>query len=170
MNQIEPTLQEDREPETVRMIGHVKWFDIAKGFGFIVPETVKSVSVDGDVMLHVSCLRTHGESLIDEGARIVCNIEKREKGWQVVHIIEMERSKLAKATNEAMVLETVTVKWFDAVKGFGFVNRIDGTEDIFLHITVLRRANIDHVEPGQRLDGFIVTGNKGLSVQTVRPI
>lgn len=150
------------------MIGHVKWFDISKGFGFVVPETVERVTVSGDVMLHISCLRNHGESLIDEGARIVCNIEEREKGWQVAHIIEMERSKFARAPSEAMVFEPVIVKWFDTVKGFGFVNRVGESEDIFLHITVLRGEGLEMVEPGQQLDAYISTGNKGQNVRKVK--
>jgi len=156
------------ESEAVRMIGHVKWFDISKGFGFIIPETVESVSIDGDVMLHVSCLRAYGENLIDEGARIVCNIEHREKGWQVVHIIEMERSVTSERRGSAVVFESVTVKWFDNVKGFGFVNRVGQSEDIFLHITTVRRAGFEVVEPGMTLDVVISTGNKGLNVKQIK--
>lgn len=156
------------EPEAVRMIGHVKWFDISKGFGFIIPETVESVSIDGDVMLHVSCLRAYGENLVDEGARIVCNIELREKGWQVAHIIEMERSMVSERRGSAVVFEAVTVKWFDNVKGFGFVNRTGQSEDIFLHITTIRRAGLETIEPGMTLDVVISTGNKGLNVKQIK--
>ena len=56
----EPASVED----AVRVIGHVKWFDSAKGYGFIVAESTSDASLTGDVMLHVTCLRGYGLSLI----------------------------------------------------------------------------------------------------------
>ena len=108
----------NEEPEkAVRLIGHVKWFDMAKGYGFIVPETAEGIVISNDVMLHISCLRAYGESSADEGARIVCDIVQRERGWQVLHVLDMDRprAELATESGEDLAFETVTVKWFIAV-------------------------------------------------------
>ena len=66
----------------VRLIGRVKWFDTVKGYGFVVPESVEGMILNQDVMMHVSCLRAYGENSADEGARIVCDVVQRERGWQ----------------------------------------------------------------------------------------
>jgi len=110
--------------EAVRVIGHVKWFDGVKGFGFVVPESASEPLPPGeDVLLHVSVLRSYGESTADEGGRIVCDAMRRERGWQAVNIIEMDRPRqaIAKETGEALVFEPVVVKWFNRAKGYGFV-------------------------------------------------
>jgi CspA family cold shock protein len=54
-----------------------------------------------------------------------------------------------------------TVKWFKPDKGFGFVAADDGDKDIFIHKSLLRRANIDDLESGQRVKVRATTADKG---------
>ena len=155
----------------VRVIGHVKWFDSAKGYGFIVVESTSDASLTGDVMLHISCLRDYGETFADEGAKIVCDAARRPRGWQTVHIIEMERPRatVAKERGEQLAFEPVTLKWFNRARGYGFVRREGQEEDIFIHAVALRKASFDDVEPGVQLEVIIESGAKGTHVITVRP-
>ena len=44
-----------------------------------------------------------------------------------------------------------TVKWFNAQKGFGFIQPEDGSKDVFVHISALERAGIPHLNEGQRV-------------------
>ena len=53
--------------------GQIKWFDVAKGFGFIVPDDRSP-----DVLLHVTCLRRDGYTTALEGARVVCEVQRRQ--------------------------------------------------------------------------------------------
>ena len=67
--------------------GHIKWFDVAKGFGFIVPD-------DGgpDILLHVTCLRRDGFSTALEGARLVCEVQRGDRGLQAFRVLSMDPS------------------------------------------------------------------------------
>ncbi|MBO6688160.1 MAG: CspA family cold shock protein [Henriciella sp.] len=154
----------------VRLIGRIKWFDTVKGYGFVVPESVEGMVLNQDVMMHVSCLRDYGENSADEGARIVCDIVERERGWQVLNIIEMDRPKTAvlRDRGEAMVFERAVVKWFNAAQGFGFVNRMGDPADIFIHISVMRKAGLDTLETGMELDIVTGSGQKGENVLFIK--
>ncbi len=155
----------------VRVIGRVKWFDSAKGYGFIVAESVTDETLTGDVMLHITSLKAYGEADADEGARIVCDAAQRERGWQTVNIIEMDRPRASvqRDLGAAQDCEPVIVKWFNRTKGFGFVTRPGQTADIFLHAVELRKAGIEEIDTGHRLDVQISTGAKGEHVSLVRP-
>lgn len=82
-----------REPhlELVRIAGHVKWFDVGKGYGFVVPDD-SHVTELRDVLLHISSLRTTGRESVPEGASIVCDAVRRPKGWQVVEVVTIDES------------------------------------------------------------------------------
>jgi CspA family cold shock protein len=68
-----------------------------------------------------------------------------------------------------MVLEG-TVKWFNAAKGFGFVEADDGAKDVFVHISVLERSGLASLADGQRVSMRVVPTQKGreaISIQFI---
>ncbi|MFZ0557949.1 MAG: cold-shock protein [Methylovirgula sp.] len=162
--------------ELIEIAGRIKWFDTSKGYGFIVPDNGMA-----DVLLHVTTLRRDGFQTAHEGTRILCEAVVRAKGLQVFRVISMDESsavhpaQLQPARTHAQVaptsgFEICIVKWFNRVRGFGFLSRGDGTEDIFVHMETLRRYGIAELRPG---DGVLVRfgdGPKGLMAAEVRPL
>lgn len=162
---------EDTRPEadTVRVIGTVKWFDATKGYGFIVPGGVTVSPFGGDVLLHITILRQYGENLADEGANIVCDAVRSEKGWQAVNIIEMDPPRMGRGPdNDPDSYSTVIVKWFNRTKGYGFVQELDSNEDIFIHAVVAREGGVETLEPGDELNVSIQSGAKGRYVGALK--
>lgn len=164
----------------------VKWFNTAKGFGFVTPE-------DGspEAFLHLSALKQAGFESIGEGAGMLVEIGQSPKGRQVVRVVEVDNSS-ARAPGprmrpgpgpgpgaaqpplsmEGAVDVDGVVKWFSSLKGYGFVSPSDGGKDVFVHITILRNAGLDTLMPGQPVRMKVVTARKGpeaVSVQVTGP-
>jgi cold shock protein len=54
-----------------------------------------------------------------------------------------------------------TVKWFNAQKGYGFIQPDDGSKDVFVHISAVQQAGIDHLSEGQKLQFDLERGQQG---------
>ena len=170
-------MHSDHQPasDTIEVAGTIKWFDAGKGFGFIVPDNDMA-----DVLLHVTCLRRDGYQTAYEGARIVVEALNRPGGLQAFRVVSMDESTarhpsqmpaprthvVVEATSGMVRLE---VKWFNRIRGFGFLSAGDGTPDIFVHMETLRRFGITELRPGQFVLVRYGQGPKGLMVAEIRP-
>lgn len=162
--------------------GRIKWFDATRGFGFIIPDDDTA-----DILVHFSVLREHGRRMLPEGATVVCEAVDRNRGLQATRIISFDlssatgvdfdqraaqRSDRASPVHveDAGPMEPVVVKWFNRLKGYGFLNRPGSDADIFVHMETLRRAGILDIEPEDQLTARITESGKGLlAVEVAKP-
>src|SRR5512144_1148087 len=174
---IEGHTQRDEEAtvDVFEVSGSIKWFDASKGYGFIVPDEDLP-----DVLLHVTCLRRDGFQTAYEGARVVCEVLQRPRGLQAFRILSMDETTAVHPTQMPPArthvtitptsgLERAQVKWFNRLRGFGFLTRGEGTPDIFVHMETLRRFGIAELRPGQIVLVRFGPGPKGLMAAEVRP-
>lgn len=169
-------LEAAEDVELVEVSGTIKWFDVAKGYGFILPDNGMP-----DVLLHATCLRRDGFQTAYEGSRIVCEAQRRARGYQAFRIISIDTSaaphpatlppaRTHVAVTPSSGLERAQVRWFNRLRGFGFLSRGEGTPDIFVHMETLRRYGLTELKPGQWVLVRFGDGPKGLMAAEVRPL
>jgi len=152
--------------------GIVKFFNPQKGFGFIVRD-------DGgeDVFVHISAVEQAGLAdladgqpleftLVDRGGRISATNLRIE--GEPMAVERAERGPQRQLTGEKA---QGTVKFFNAMKGFGFIQRDDGQPDAFVHISAVERAGIPTLNEGDRLEFELEVDRRGktaaVNLQTI---
>lgn len=152
------------EGEQIRCI--VKWFNPIKGFGFVMPE-----DVDEDIFLHFSVLDAAGYQYLSPGDELDCIVGEGRRGRQVGKILEITPTKHGADSQRMMPrplqpvgnLEEIDgeVKWFNTIRGFGFVKPDNGGRDVFVHASVLRRIGLQKINPGQRIRMQVTSSDRG---------
>jgi CspA family cold shock protein len=164
------------QEDALRVVsGRVKWFDPAKGFGFIVSD-----EAEADILLHANVLRNYGQNSVADGAGISVRVLQTQRGVQAVEVISVqapagaplplaeEGAQIEPEEIAALPLEPARVKWFDKAKGFGFANVFGRPEDVFIHIEVLRMSGFADLQAGEAVCLRIIQGRRGrMAVQVV---
>lgn len=151
--------------------GRVKWFDIAKGFGFIVAD-----EGGPDILLHANVLRNFGQGSVADDARISVRVQMTPRGVQASEVLEITPPEGLSDEEDGFAMEIAPdvpfvpgrVKWFDKTKGFGFANVFSHPEDVFVHVEVLRRCGLADLMPGEAVAMRVVDGPRGKMAAEVR--
>jgi CspA family cold shock protein len=172
--------QTDEAPFGPSVHGVVKWFNPDKGFGF-----VELSDGSGDAFLHGSVLARNGIGVVQPGETLELRVGPGHKGPHVTEVLSVDSSTATAAplprpsfrsatangrSSEVSVEETGTVKWFNSEKGFGFIARDGGAQDVFVHISAVERSRLTGLSEGDRVIVDIVEGRKGLEAARVRLI
>ncbi|WP_340322268.1 cold shock domain-containing protein [Chelatococcus albus] len=163
--------------------GVVKWFNPAKGFGFI---TCNDGS--GDAFLPLRAIEAAGHSTAEPGAPIKVRVRNGAKGIQVAEVVELGAGDPNAVPSDRgggggfggprrggggphahLPAEEAlgTVKWYNRDKGFGFIQPDDGGKDVFVHASALRRAGLQDLAEGERVTMQVVTSDKGREARDI---
>ncbi|WP_379923152.1 cold-shock protein [Erythrobacter sp. R86502] len=142
--------------------GTVKFFNTQKGFGFI--------QQDGggeDVFVHISAVERAGLEGLAEGQELQYNLVDRggkvsAQDLQVVGDVIAVAAKAAAPSRELTGERAKgTVKFFNAMKGFGFLVRDDGQPDAFVHISAVERSGLSALNEGERYEFDLEIDRRG---------
>jgi CspA family cold shock protein len=142
--------------------GKVKFFNAQKGFGFIQRDEGGE-----DVFVHISQVERAGLEGLAEGQELQFNLVDRggkisAADLQVVgDVIKVEAKAAGPQRQLTGDKATGTVKFFNSMKGFGFITRDDGKEDAFVHISAVERSGLPGINEGDRFEFDLEVDRRG---------
>lgn len=163
-------------PADDTMQATLKWFCPRKGYGIITP-------ADGsaEALVIRDSFRTARIQLVRDGMRLTARFKRHEKHPEARLVTDILAAEVVNwRFNPAPVpcgpaiiegVDVATVKWFNRVRGFGFVACDDDyTQDIFVHLAVLQYSNLIEMRPGERYRAYYGRGSKGLMAAALEPV
>ena len=138
------------------VLGTVKWYEPAKGYGFATPDGGAA-----EVFVHSSAIVTGG--VVTAGQRVAFLIGEGERGPQAEHLVPLAAATAAAALDDGA---DGTVTWYDEGKGFGFITADDGGPDVFVHVRALAEG-LTWLTEGDRVGYEVVQGEKGPQARDV---
>jgi CspA family cold shock protein len=142
--------------------GKVKFFNVQKGFGFIQRDEGGE-----DVFVHISQVERAGLEGLAEGQELAFNLVDRggkvsaadlQIVGDVIAVPEKPAGPQRQLTGDKA---TGTVKFFNSMKGFGFITRDDGKEDAFVHISAVERSGLPGINEGDRFEFDLEVDRRG---------
>jgi len=153
--------------------GVVKFFNEAKGFGFISPDDGSN-----DVFVHISAVERSGLGALSDGDAVTFELEQDRRSGKLAAVDLVVTGRSAggggpgpsrfggarperggfparggggAAARQSLGAGSGVVKWFNPTKGFGFIQPDGGGEDVFVHISAVERAGLNGLQEGERI-------------------
>ncbi len=151
----------------------VKWFRSDKGYGF-----VELAGGQGDAFLHLKALKAFGRETALTGAKLRVVVDKGPRGTQVTRVVDVDEPCAAPSAERPLFNGprafrrpirdvssafdlTGRVKWFDSVRGFGFVASDDFGRDVFVHCSILEPADASRLAEGRIVTMRVIETPRG---------
>ena len=137
--------------------GDVIWYNEMKGYGFVhfPPD---------DVFLHHTILTRFGLHTVYPGDKLTVYLSKNECGIVIDDLIAIERTRPPSSSMASAVEDDEVkgvVKFFNTMKGYGFVSIDAKEQDVFVHLHVLRECGIQNLTEGQEILLRVIDEGKG---------
>lgn len=159
----------NREDNLQDLFCELKWFNTAKGYGF-----VRTPGLTADIFIHSSTLQSDNHPLVGEGATLKCNLAKSNNGYfveKVLNVIDCGNTPFKKPADDEKQGQIITtkgiVKWYKPDQEFGFILPEDGVKDIFVHATCLKNSGLEELIAGQVVEvsyKTVLKGREALSI------
>jgi cold shock protein len=157
----------------IEISGVIKWFDVRRGFGFVIPDNADMP----EAHLDTKNLENGGFAAPAEGMRIVCRVRKKPRGLKVAWIVSLngvDAITVAREPPPPSVVPTsapvvATCRWWNSAKHYGFLTEGEGTPDIFVHTDTLQRFGMARLRLGQAVLVRYGEGPRGRTAIEIHP-
>ena len=151
-----------------RISATVKWYNPAKGYGFLVPEDSSP-----DIYCRDTALAAVGLDTLLAGATVQCETVQGRRGPEVSRILTVDFSTASPQTASFAHVAgngrriAALVKWFMPMKGYGFLEPEDGSPDVFCHVSAVEASGRDTLPQGAVVTCEIAPGDRGPQVSRI---